>query len=121
MEIDQSKKLMSKTLMNGVYDKENKRDIDKIFDDLINKYWPAIEGVGFGENSIDFSHCSLEFIDAFGKFCQQWANTHTKDKELDEFSSVGGGALAGGPQLPLGMSAKSPKKKKKKKLQIYKK
>jgi hypothetical protein len=36
-------------------------------------------------------------------------------EELDEFSSVGGGALAGGPQLPLGMKAVYPKAKKKKK------
>lgn len=36
---------------------------------------------------------------------------HSKE-ELDEFSSAGG-SLAGGPQLPLGMKAVYPKKKKK--------
>jgi hypothetical protein len=36
-----------------------------------------------------------------------------EDEELvDEFSSIGGGNLAGGPMLPMGMSA-NPKRKKK--------
>lgn len=41
-------------------------------DALIKRYGPAFDAVGFGDHMIDLSDCDPEFVEAFGRFCEDW-------------------------------------------------